>query len=233
MKKVINYAHLARKYLGVEPVVHDRTYEGMEFPAGTTKPAVELFAAFQREEERLAQADENHLANNLGLMQEKQHQARQAALEAIRPLEEKFKEEESSLREEVERLRMAALELQERFQTREELLECWQEIGAAQALVNAEAEAYLADTDFFVTRKQETGEEIPGEITQKRAEARARIDRGNLVYRKWEKLREAERPSRKEIQAAIQAGGEELARIKKVCEEVALRYPRPRRQRSY
>lgn len=42
------------------------------------------------------------------------------------------------------------------------------EAGAAK--VNAKE--YLKDTDWYVTRYAETGEAIPAEITQKRAEAR-------------------------------------------------------------
>lgn len=40
------------------------------------------------------------------------------------------------------------------------------------ALRAADALKYLFETDWYVTRKIETGEEIPEEILQKRAEAR-------------------------------------------------------------
>ena len=36
----------------------------------------------------------------------------------------------------------------------------------------AEAKQYLNDTDWYVTRKIETGVEVPEEVTIKRAEAR-------------------------------------------------------------
>lgn len=39
----------------------------------------------------------------------------------------------------------------------------------------AEAKQYLNDTDWYVTRKIETGVDVPEEITIKRAEARALI----------------------------------------------------------
>lgn len=39
----------------------------------------------------------------------------------------------------------------------------------------AEARQYLNDTDWYVTRKMETGVEIPEDVTIKRAEARALI----------------------------------------------------------
>jgi len=39
----------------------------------------------------------------------------------------------------------------------------------------AELEAYLASTDWYVTRKAETGKDIPAEVLDARAVARARI----------------------------------------------------------
>jgi len=44
-----------------------------------------------------------------------------------------------------------------------------------QAQVNAEARAYLLQTDWYVIRLQETGEVIPDNILQSRAEARSRV----------------------------------------------------------
>ena len=35
------------------------------------------------------------------------------------------------------------------------------------------AKQYLRDTDWYVVRHAETGEEVPAEVTKKRAEARA------------------------------------------------------------
>lgn len=49
---------------------------------------------------------------------------------------------------------------------------------AAQAeidRVNAEARKYLADTDWYVIRMQETGVPIPAEILAGREAARARV----------------------------------------------------------
>lgn len=45
----------------------------------------------------------------------------------------------------------------------------------AQREINREARAYLASTDWYVARWGETGEAIPSEIAQARAEARARV----------------------------------------------------------
>lgn len=44
-----------------------------------------------------------------------------------------------------------------------------------QAQANAEARAYLLQTDWYVIRLQETGEVIPDNILQSRAEARNRV----------------------------------------------------------
>lgn len=44
-----------------------------------------------------------------------------------------------------------------------------------QAQTNAEARAYLASTDWYVIRLQETGVAVPQEILDKRAEARLDI----------------------------------------------------------
>ena len=230
---MINYAHLARKYLNADVIVHDRTYEGLEWKGPGKKPSKDLFESFQKEEERIRKIDEWKEANNIGLMQERQHQAKVDALEKIRPLEHKIEEEQMRVREKIMRHKLEAKELQEQLKTRDELLDCWNEISAAQALVNAEAEQYLKDTDFFFTRETETGKPVPQEVIEKRALARERIDRGQLVFTHWRSLREKEMPSRGEIQEAIKKGGEELERIRKVCQDIALRYPKPRRQRTY
>lgn len=44
-----------------------------------------------------------------------------------------------------------------------------------QIQINAEALSYLASTDWYVIRKQETGAEIPADILAKRQEARDSI----------------------------------------------------------
>lgn len=44
-----------------------------------------------------------------------------------------------------------------------------------QERISAEARAYLAETDWYVIRLQETGEHVPDEILSERAAARARV----------------------------------------------------------
>ena len=50
------------------------------------------------------------------------------------------------------------------------------EIAAnAQAELNATSQAYLASTDWYITRKAETGDAVPSEITTLRTAARDAI----------------------------------------------------------
>lgn len=50
------------------------------------------------------------------------------------------------------------------------------EIAAnAQQVINSEALAYLAETDWYVTRESETGAAVPSEVTQARTDARSSI----------------------------------------------------------
>ena len=44
-----------------------------------------------------------------------------------------------------------------------------------QEQVNAEARAYLSSTDWYIIRLQETGEAIPEDVLEERAEARASV----------------------------------------------------------
>lgn len=44
-----------------------------------------------------------------------------------------------------------------------------------QEQVNAESRAYLASTDWYVIRQQETGEAVPGDVLADRAAARSRV----------------------------------------------------------
>lgn len=45
----------------------------------------------------------------------------------------------------------------------------------SQARVNAEARAYLASTDWYVIRQQETGQPVPSDVQALRAAARERV----------------------------------------------------------
>lgn len=44
-----------------------------------------------------------------------------------------------------------------------------------QAKINAEARAYLASTDWYVIRQQETGQPVPSDVQALRAAARERV----------------------------------------------------------
>lgn len=229
-----NYAHLADKYIsGASYILHDRTYEGLEWKGPGPKPSEEIFDAFWAEEQRQAGILLNEELKFDSLMAERQHQARVEAERDMRSHEEKIKEEQAKIRSEIQAIKGAAIELQELLKTRDEMLDCWNEITAAQEIINAESEKYLYDTDFYVTRKHDTGKEIPEEITANRNLARERVTRGRLVYRYAEELRANEMPTRAIIQAAIKTGGKELERIRALRKELILKYPSPKRQRSY
>lgn len=225
----MNFAFLAEKYAGLKCIVHDRTWEGLQVLNGT-KPSIEEFEAYQREEDRLSRTHDLPKAKQESLMRERQHQARHKAWEDIRPIEDKIKEEEDKIRQEIHSLKIAAKEIQERSKTVEALTECWHEISRAQEMINEEARAYLQDTDWYYTREKETNLKVPEEVVLKRQEARERIQAGQLVHANWQKLRAQAMPSRAEIQAAIKAGGEELARIAKICEDATSRYAKPKRK---
>ena len=44
-----------------------------------------------------------------------------------------------------------------------------------QAIINSDAKAFLASTDWYVVRKAETGQEIPPDVLDARARARASV----------------------------------------------------------
>lgn len=231
MKKGLNYNHLYVKYLGgadCVTVVHDRTWEGLEVVKGPPKPSMAVFDSFQAEEDRQARAAGVEHGQRLGLMEEKQAQARAKAMDDIVPFEHKLQEAFQNEREKAFQLKKEALEVQYALKEREHVMDGWLELTRAQDLINEEARKYLAETDWYVTRKNENGLEIPEEVMQKRAEARARIQAGELVYADWDRLRKNEMPSRAELQEALLKGGEHLAKMREVCKAVVLRYPKPR-----
>ena len=47
--------------------------------------------------------------------------------------------------------------------------------------INSEAEIYLKETDWYVTRFLETGVEVPSEVSINRENARLRIKRGSVI----------------------------------------------------
>lgn len=231
-KKVINYGHIARKYFNADVVVHDRTFEGLEWRGPGEKPKLEIFHAFAEEEERQARLANRKKEIPLGLMEEKQAQARALALEEARPVEDKIREEFHRVKEEARKMRMEALELEEAMSAMAEVAESWHEVSKAQEKINQEAEDFLKQTDWYVTRELETGgsAKVPEEVRIARQEARERIDRGRLVYANWQALRSKEMPERGDVEAAIRLGGEALAEIKALCKAIAEKYPRPKRR---
>lgn len=228
-----NYAYIYEKYFkpeGATVIVHDRTYDGLEV-IGAVKPPKEILEATAIEDARVTTGVAQVYAREQeSELQKKQEQARAEAERAAIPLEEKIKAEWAKIMEEVIELRKAAVEAQQAHRTKDALLDSWYEVQAAQLAINEEAEAYLKETDWYVTRKLETGIEIPVDIQDRRTEARARIDRGQKVFAKYDALRRMELPTREEIKKAIHAGGHELERIRLLCNETKLKYAKPHRR---
>ena len=228
----MNYAFLAKKYLGVNCLFEDRTYEGLIWPADKgEKPLHEVFEGFQREEEREARAAGHAEAEQDNLTQERQRQARAQAVEDARPFADKLQEQYQALRNAARDELVKAIECQELLKTKTVVEECWHEITKAQEVINENAQQYLHDTDWYVTRAREPGgKDVPIEVLQLRAEARDRIQKGQLVFARWQELRASELPSKEDIAAAIREGGRALEEMRKACHAVALKYPKPKKQ---
>ncbi len=225
-----SYAYILDKYLPhLTYVMEDRTYEGIRWTCKEEPPSKELLDSFIKEEERLANVKQKNLAKLDDYYKEKQHQYRVEAARAAVPLEDKLAEEYDAIIAEIHTLKLDAVEAQKAFEAKAALEESWLEISKAQEKVNQQAKKYLADTDWFVTRKQDTGLEIPEDVQALRAQARESISHGTEVFKNWQQLRSKERPSREELRAAIKAGGQELERIKSLCEAVSLKYQKPKK----
>lgn len=222
----MNYQYLAKKYFHKASVtVHDRTYEGLEWHGPGEKPKQEVFEAFQAEEDRLDRIAGRQVRDRTGQMQEKQQQARAQAEDDLVPFQKQLGEYFEEERLKALRLKEDALELQARLVLKDHANVAWREITAAQDALNKQAQAYLDDTAHYLSWDVH---KIPADVLAKREDAQALINYGQVVYADWSKLREAEMPSREELALALRVGGDHLARIRKTCQEVALRYPKPR-----
>lgn len=225
----MNYAHLARKYFpSAKFVVHDRSFDGLEWISPGEKPKEEVFEAFQKEEDRLARAAGLVVRDRMGQMEEKQRQARAQAEADMVPFQKTLGEWFESERLKFLKLKQDALELQARLALKEHALDCWREITEAQDALNKQAQAYLDATAHYLSWDLS---KIPADVLGKREDAHKILLEGRLVYADWSRLREAEMPTREEMAEALRLGGERLAEVRKACKEVALRYPAPRIQR--
>ncbi len=223
----MNFVYLSKKYLGVDCLMEDRTYGGLLWPSGAgEKPSYETFESFQREEDRLGRVDKN-TATRVAEERRLEHRRVHAkALEDIVPLEEKIKAEHDELRKQTIEQRRQAVELQHSLETRNHVEHTWKEIAAADDRVTKEAQQYLEDTAKYLSWDPH---KVPAEILANRERAHNRIDAGKTVYANWQALRASEMPTREEMAEAIRAGGEQLERLKKICSEISLRYPKPRK----
>lgn len=224
----MNYAYLLRKFTGISAIVHDRTWDGLEMPKGSPidKPSLLQFEGWQEEEDRLARAEGKVIADREKLVELKHSQARAKALEEIRPFEDKLREKEREEFEACLRVTKEAIECKSALRVRSQLLEAWKPITEAQILINEESQRYLDATALYMSWDRER---VPEEILKNRKLAHDRISDGDLIFQDYRSLRERELPSRAEIDDAIRRGGEHLERIKKVCKDVCLKYPKHKR----
>ena len=226
----MNYAYLSLKYLGVECLMEDRTYDGLMWPKDHgEKPSEEIFAAFQREEDRQARAEGKVVSDRGSELALKQHQARAKAAQDLIPYESVIKAKVDVAYQEALEARKLAIDIQAAQRLKAVVDEEWREITEAQGRINDEAHRYLDETAHHVEREQHGICDVPDEIALKRKLAIERISDGTKVYAKWQELRSKEMPSRQELHDAIVAGGVELERMKKICRDVQLKYPRPKR----
>lgn len=227
----MNFVYLAKKYAGVDCLCDDRTYGGLLWPAAQgEKPKFETFLAWQGQEDQLGRAS---AAQNQQRQQERETAHRQAqvkALQDITPYEDQVRAEQAEIRDKTYQQRAEAVRLQHLLDTRTEVEHTWQEIGAAQHKVNEEAKQYLLDTAHHVAMSDAGVQPLPDEVASKRRAAMLRIKEGETVHANWQALRAKEMPTREDMIEAIRIGGDELERLKKICADVALKYPRPRKQ---
>lgn len=226
----MNFFFLTQKYFPhAKVIVHDRTYEGLEWISPGHKPKEAVFQSFQDEEDRLARMAGREVMSRDSQMQEKQRQARAQAQADLTPFQQVLGEYFESERLRFQKLLEDALEAKAMIALKEHAMHAWQEITEAQDALNAKAQEYLEETKHYLAWDTH---KIPPDVLVKREEAHKMLDGGKTVYADWATLRAAEMPSREEIQQAVLSGGEHLARIKKACKEVSLKYPKPRKQHT-
>jgi hypothetical protein len=223
----MNFAYLAHKYLHVDCLMENRTYDGLLWPPSAgEKPSYELFEAFQREEDREARLTRDAQARLEEERRTVHRQARAKALEDITPFADKIAAEHAEIRAQALQQKAEAIELQHALDSRSQIELTWREIAAAEDRISKEAQQYLDDTAHMLSWDTHR---IPADVLAKREEAHNRINHGKTVYGNWNQLRALELPSREDLAAAIRAGGDELARIRKICQDVALKYPKPKK----
>lgn len=224
----MNFFALTKKYFpDANVTVEDRTYEGLKWHGPGKKPGLDIFKAFQEEEDRLDRVAGREVRSGESVMLEKQKQARAKALEDLIPFQEKMGRYYEEERQKFLKLQQDALEVQTRLRVRDHAIDCWREITEAQAMLQKQAQEYLEETKHMLAWDQH---KIPAEVLANREKAHRILEEGVLVYADWKTLREAEAPSQEELREAILKGGEHLARVKRHMQELKLKYPKPRRQ---
>lgn len=225
-----SYAYILDKYFPhARVVIEDRTYEGIVWYGLGEKPSEETLNALVKEEERFAQIEINKTNTQDSILLDRQRGQREQAKQDAKPLAQKIQDQYKQIYAEIEALTIEAQELQCLMEARSKLEAAWFEVSKTEAKCNDEAKAYLAETDWYYTREAETKIKVPDEVVEKRAKARESITRGDWVHMNWQELRAKERPSRAEIMNAIRLGGDELKRIKGLCQDISFKYAKPKK----
>lgn len=225
----MNYSALAKKYVpGAKFKLIDRSYDGLEWIGPGEKPSIEMFQSWATEEARLQRIDEVKVLARMKEIEAARNRELVKIAEETKSIEEKLKDEFKEMRRDILSQFHETKELEQCLNARDALSEVWVNVSSLQHAINEECKQYLADTDFYVTRKQETGQEIPQNVSHNRQTCRDRVNNGVLAYASWSRIRGMERPSRKDIQEALKNGRGELARLREICNSIALRYPKPR-----
>jgi hypothetical protein len=222
----MNFGYLATKYLKADVIVHDRTYEGLEWRGPGAKPGRALFESLQEQENQGSRAKDFVAQGEAQQMVEVQAQARAAAERASIPFKEKLMERFEEVKAECIKVTLAAEECRLMLKARSEVENSWREITELQDQINQTNQKYLEETAHFLSWDSD---KVPKGVIEMRVKAHSRIDFGKTVYADWSSLRSAEMPSREELIRALQKGGDHLKEMRAICKEVALRYPKPKK----
>lgn len=228
---MINYNRLLQIYKpDAHYVLHDRTYDGIEWLDKSMKPSKDLFEAWQKEEDRKGNALTFSESEKLKELEEKRHQARVEAQERAKPIQQKIEEEWDSITTAIIELAKKTSELKASLRAKDAVLELWHELDDFQSELHGEAKAYLEETRLYAEKEAETGIPMPEAIRKARNEAFSIFGNGKVVYASAVKLREREMPSREEIIKAYKEGGEILEKMKELIKDIHLKYPKPTRR---
>lgn len=213
-KLPLNIPHLLRiGWPDCNYLLRGRQYSDLEWIDPKPKPTIEDLEAVHL---RLLDQAKNHtdwVAEHVNNATRSNHAVKREAEIAAAPLVRQAQEENDLRRAELAKEFIEAKLAIQAEKTKKEAEECWLEVDKYRKRSMEDALAYLHETDWFVLRSHETGKEIPEDVKQKRQLARESIEKGELVYKNWHKLRESNYPTRQEMAEALRSGSLEAVRM--------------------